>query len=228
MISCVSDDSLLITLGNEIDPNLTPHIAALCTLIEECREGWLVDLVPSYTTLLVVYDPLRIDFRGARSRLSSLVEKLERQWQQRASVNRSGTLHRIPVYYSAESGPDLEALASTKGLSVAEVIRRHTATEYQVYAVGFLPGFGFLGSVDETIAAPRLDTPRGQVPAGSVGIANRQTAIYPKASPGGWRLIGRSPTRMFDPGQLSLLKVGDRVQFHAISRSEFLDLGGSL
>ncbi|MDX1755001.1 MAG: 5-oxoprolinase subunit PxpB [Marinobacter sp.] len=225
MITCVSDDSMLIRLGEVIEPSLTSRIATYCRAIEARFGDWLIDLVPSYTTILVVYDPLRIDFRGARRQVSQLLADTTLSDTQETGA---GAVHDIPVYYHPECGPDLQTLADAKGLTIDEVVDYHTSATYQVYAIGFLPGFGFLGSVDEAIAAPRHRSPRDRVPAGSVGIANRQTAIYPKASPGGWQIIGRSPTPMFDVESLSLLQVGDRVRFHAVSRDEFRDLGGSL
>ncbi len=226
MISCVSDDSILIRLGETIDPTLTARIAALCSAIETQLGTWVIDVVPSYTTVLVCYDPLMIDFRQARQALALMLDGSPATTPIQQA--RSGIVHEIPAYYAPETGPDLESLASNKGLSVAEVIQYHTSVAYQVFAIGFLPGFGFLGSVAEAIATPRLRTPRNQVPAGSVGIANRQTAIYPQASPGGWQLIGRSPITMFDVDRLSRLQVGDAVRFRAVSRSEYQDLGGEL
>ncbi|WP_334312381.1 5-oxoprolinase subunit PxpB [Marinobacter sp. SS21] len=222
----MSDDSILIRLGESIDPDLTARIAALCIAIESQHSAWVTDVVPSYTTVLVSYDPSMIDFRRARQALVPLLHSSTEAGT--VAPARSGTVHEIPVYYAPESGPDLQNLAYNKSLSVAKVIQYHTAVTYQVFAIGFLPGFGFLGSVAEAIATPRRQSPRKQVPAGSVGIANQQTAIYPKASPGGWQLIGRSPVTMFDVDGLSRLKVGDGVRFHAVSRSEYLNLGGTL
>jgi KipI family sensor histidine kinase inhibitor len=136
----------------------------------------------------------------------------------------------LPVYYAPESGADLEALARRAGLSTDGVIDLHTSTEYRVYAIGFAPGFAYLGEVDERIAAPRLATPRQKVPRGAVAVADRQTAVYPAVSPGGWNLIGRCPVRMFDPDTTPTMpvSVGDRVRFEPISRQHFLELGGEL
>jgi KipI family sensor histidine kinase inhibitor len=136
----------------------------------------------------------------------------------------------LPVYYAGEVGEDLESLAQHAGLSTAEVIDLHSSTEYRVYAIGFAPGFAYLGQVDERIAAPRLTTPRLKVPRGAVAIADRQTAVYPAVSPGGWNLIGRCPVRMFDPDAEPTMPVtvGDRVRFEPVSRERFLALGGEL
>ena len=141
-----------------------------------------------------------------------------------------GSLIRLPVWYASESGPDLDALAERANMSVSDVIDLHASTEYRVYAIGFAPGFAYLGQVDERIAAPRLSTPRQSVPRGSVAIADRQTAIYPAASPGGWNLIGRCPTRMFNPDADPCMpvQVGDRVSFEPIDKERYLELGGEL
>jgi KipI family sensor histidine kinase inhibitor len=134
------------------------------------------------------------------------------------------------VYYHPESGADLEQLGAERGLSWQEVVDIHCGREYRVYAIGFAPGFAYLGDVDERIAAPRLSTPRQKVPRGAVAIADRQTAIYPAESPGGWNLIGRSPLRMFDPltAPPMPVAVGDRVRFSPIDRAAFLAAGGQL
>lgn len=222
MIEAVSEDSLLISFGQAMDPGLPARIAAFCSLLEQADTGWLVDLVPAYTTLLVTYDPLVADFREVRHRLLDTLEALGDERQ--SSPGRS---HRIPVWYSPRSGADLEYVAEQAGLTVEEVIEIHTGTVYQVYALGFAPGFAFLGECDPRIALPRKDSPRPKVPAGSVAIANRQTAVYPLESPGGWQLIGRSPVTLFDPESLSLLRTGDEVRFEAISEEEYLRLLGA-
>ncbi|MCG2580014.1 MAG: 5-oxoprolinase subunit PxpB [Marinobacter sp.] len=228
-ISAVSEDSVLITLADAISDTLPRRIARLCHRIEASSGDWLVDLVPSYTTLLVIYDPVRIDFRRVEAHLKSSLRKASETGADSASGDLSGQItHDIPVYYSPETGPDLEWIARNNSLSVDDVINYHSGGTYTVYAIGFAPGFGFMGQVDPTIAVPRKDTPRSRVPAGSVGIANRQTAVYPKASPGGWQLIGRSPVSLFDPVNLSLLNVGDLVRFHPITRQRFIELGGEL
>ena len=141
-----------------------------------------------------------------------------------------GRRHEIPVWYDASVGPELPVLAARSGLSEADVIRLHSERDYPVFALGFAPGFGFMGLVDGRLASPRLSTPRQRVAAGSVGIAERQTAAYPAVSPGGWNLIGRTPVRLFDRDRegYSLLQPGDRVRFVPVSRSEFLALGGDV
>ena len=225
MIEAVSEDTILITLAQAIDDALPARIANLVDNIWRAGFHWLVDMVPSYTTLMVVYDPVVVDFRQVSAEIWPLVHRLSTQAH---TAELKSRLVELPVYYSVETGPDLQWLAAESGLDCEEVIRRHSSVEYRVHALGFAPGFAFMGQVDPSIAAPRKTTPRKQVPAGSVGIANRQTAVYPQVSPGGWQLIGRCPTRLFDPTNLSLLKVGDRVRFTPISREAFLAVGGEL
>lgn len=226
MIEPVSEDAVLITLASAIEETLPDRLSALVQAIHDSNFTWLIDLVPSYTTLLVFYDPLLENYRAVVSALKIVVEAQTNTIEHNQQI--AGKLVELPVYYSDESGPDLATIATETGLEPFEVIRRHAAPEYQVHALGFAPGFAFMGEVDPTIARPRKQTPRQQVPAGSVGIANRQTAVYPQASPGGWQIIGQCPTPLFDPQTLSLLNVGDRVRFRAISRDEFLAAGGQL
>ena len=139
-----------------------------------------------------------------------------------------GKLVHLPVYYSEESGPDLAMLAKRANLSIEDTIALHQSMAYQVYAIGFAPGFAYLGEVDSRLAAPRIATPRLKVPKGAVAIADRQTAVYPSQSPGGWNLIGLCPTPMFNPAEEPPMpvNVGDEIKFEAISREEFLQQGG--
>ncbi len=227
MIQAVSEDAVLVTLADTISEQNPQRIGRLLERIRHQNYPWLVDLVPSYTTLLVIYDPLVVSFREVIGALRSLLSK---RLDASAVLEPSPPAGEIvlPVYYGPETGPDLRYLAERAGISEQEVIRRHTAPAYLVFAIGFAPGFAFLGEVDSVIACPRKDRPRTRVPAGSVGIANRQTAVYPWESPGGWQLIGRCPTTLFDMDNLSLLRVGQRVRFRAISREEYLGCGGRL
>lgn len=220
-IGPLSEDAVLITFGNTIDPDLSAVIRAWCDAIPGVLAGMLTDLVPSYTSITVYYDPVKADFRQVIHRLRSVPEHITT-----GPRHNAGREVELPVWYHPAVGPDLEPLARACDLTVEQVIERHTAGRYQVYALGFSPGFGFMGLVDESIAQPRLERPRVKVPAGSVGIANRQTAVYPAASPGGWRVIGRCPTRLFSEDDLALLSAGDTVRFRAIDRDTFRALGG--
>jgi KipI family sensor histidine kinase inhibitor len=224
MIFPVAENALLVTLADAINPQMPATLRALCERLNAQQWPWLVDLVPSYTTLLIVYDPDQLDFRQA----AAAVRPFFTDTSKHTPDDDDQPLIQLPVYYSDESGPDLTSLADACGLTVDEVIAKHSGTHYQVYAMGFAPGFGFMGEVDPAIAHPRKQTPRQKVPKGSVGIANRQTAVYPVSSPGGWQLIGRCPTTLFDPEKLSLLGIGNRVQFYPVTREDFLQLGGEL
>ncbi|WP_305856585.1 5-oxoprolinase subunit PxpB [Balneatrix alpica] len=218
-------DTLLIYADAPVAEQTSARIQQAAQALRAGLAQQLVELVPSYTSLLLQYDVLHADYAAMRQAVLAILAQLPEQLPQ-----DEGQLIEIPVYYSAETGPDLLPLAQRTGLSVEEVIALHTATTYRVYAIGFAPGFAYLGQVDERLASPRLATPRLQVPAGSVGIAERQTAIYPLNSPGGWNLLGRTPLRMFDAGRepASLLAAGQRVRFQAISQAEFVALGGQL
>lgn len=222
-IETASVDSLTIRLFDRIDEANVPWLLAAADRLRAAFGDALVDLVPAYTTLMLHYDPLRLDDSAARALIRQALHELA------PASTDAGRLHEVPVWYDQSVGPDLARLARLSGLSQAQVIARHCGRDYQVFALGFAPGFAYLGLVEPVLAAPRLDSPRKRVAPGSVAIAERQTAIYPLESPGGWNLIGRSPVRLFDPQgpALSLLQPGDRVRFVPIERSEFLRLGGN-
>lgn len=227
-ISSVSEDALLIRFADVIDPALVPQIAALQSLVERELGYCVVDLVPSYTTLLCRYDPLQMDHHQMLASVQRLVLSLDKT----NAPKPAGRLVEIPVWYAPDVGYDLTALAQQLNLSIEEIIERHSQVTYQVYALGFSPGFAFMGQVDPSLVSPRHSTPRQAVAAGSVGIAESQTAVYPRQSPGGWQIIGRSPTALFNTQETidcaALLKVGDQVRFCPIGRATFLKLGGRL
>ncbi|TCK08573.1 5-oxoprolinase subunit PxpB [Marinobacterium mangrovicola] len=223
-IEIAGENALILYFGEETDPRVSAQVQRAVAETEARLGSAVIDLVPSYASLLVIYDPLQLDHLQVKRLLSDLGNSDEDE-----EVSE-GSLIKLPVWYSSESGPDLDALAERAGMSVSDVIDLHASTEYRVYAIGFAPGFAYLGQVDERIAAPRLSTPRQVVPRGSVAIADRQTAIYPAASPGGWNLIGRCPTRMFNPeaDPCMPVQVGDRVSFEPIDKERYLELGGEL
>ncbi|XKE47302.1 5-oxoprolinase subunit PxpB [Halomonas organivorans] len=216
-------DGWLVRLFDAIDETNLAWITALARDCEAAFGAALVDLVPSYTTLLVIFDPLALAPAEARGTLQSLLAKLAPD-----PAAEAAPVRELPTWYDERVGPDLPRLAEGAGLTQDEVIQRHGAVTYRVYALGFTPGFAFMGSVDERLETPRLETPRKRVPAGSVGIAGRQTAAYPAVSPGGWNLIGRTAAVLFDRDRegFSLLRVGDRVRFVPVDRDEFERLGG--
>lgn len=223
-IEIAGQNAFIVYFAEQTSAVVSAQIQAAVARVHETMQDCIVDLVPSYASLLVIFDLDRCDHFALRRRLRQALARLD------DSAASEGELITLPVYYGAEAGPDLEIIAARGQLSVADVIEIHQQLEYRVYAIGFAPGFAYLGEVDERIAAPRLATPRQKVPRGAVAIADRQTAVYPAVSPGGWNLIGLCPTRMFDPGQTPSMpvKVGDRVRFEAIEREDFISRGGEL
>ncbi|PRA28342.1 5-oxoprolinase subunit B family protein [Pseudomonas poae] len=221
-IEVVAIDCLMVRLFDVIAEANMPWMLAATQRLRAGFGAALVDLVPSYTTLMVHYDLTALGPAQARELIDQALTGLQPQTQ------GSGQCHVLPVWYDLSVGPELALLSQRSGLSVSDVIRRHSAHEYQVFALGFAPGFAFMGLVDEILATPRLNTPRKRVAAGSVGIAERQTAAYPVVSPGGWNLIGRTPAKLFDRERdgYSLMQPGDTVRFEAVDHAEFIKLGG--
>ena len=177
----------------------------------------VIEAIPTYRSLLLVYDPSITNLAKLQKELQKLEERLEE-----IQIPPPDTVE-IPVCYGGEFGPDIEFVAKTHDLSVKEVIQLHSEPEYLIYMVGFTPGFPFLGGLSEKLHTPRLETPRTFVPKGSVGIANNQTGIYPVSSPGGWQLIGRSPIKLFDPERPNpfLYQAGDHIKFKPITLEEY-------
>jgi KipI family sensor histidine kinase inhibitor len=201
------DSALLLEWDEVIDPRVNGQAIAVAAAVRDARLPGVRDVVSTYRSVAVFFDPLSADPQLLRDALTRLrVTPLD-------AVR--GHEIEVPVTYGGETGPDLPVVAEWAGLSTGEVARRHANVEYRVFMLGFLPGFGYLGSVDDRIAAPRRDTPRLRVPTGSVGIAGKQSGIYPRASPGGWQIVGWSPIRMFDPDRVpsAVLAPGDVVRF---------------
>ena len=203
------DNAVLVILGDEIDLQINRRVHALDKLFtRECFAGF-VETVPTYTSLLIYYDPLLVDFSQALSEIQNRVSKLQKVDEQ------PSRLVEIPTQYGGDYGPDLEFVASHNHLSTDEVIRIHTSRDYPIYMMGFTPGFPYLGGMDDRIATPRLQSPRTLVKAGSVGIAGSQTGIYSIDSPGGWQLIGWTAVKLFNPASERpiFLSPGDVVRF---------------
>ncbi|BBE08243.1 allophanate hydrolase subunit 1 protein [Mycoavidus cysteinexigens] len=175
---------------------------------------YVTEIVPGMNNLTVLFDPLAAD-------VDALAKMLAKAWRAAAENLKPGRLVEIPVCYGGESGPDLAEVAQHTKLSIEEIIKRHTNTEYTVFCLGFQPGFAYLGGLDPKLATPRRAEPRVAIPAGSVGIGGTQTGIYPASSPGGWQLIGRTAAKLFDPmgNPPSLLQPGDRVRFTIASQT---------
>ncbi len=225
-VSRVSETGLIVYFGHSIDLKLIEKIAAFSHAVQDRYRGKIYEVIPSYTTLLIEYHPLKVD-------VEELVQWCQQQSEKiinsRTAVSETKVV-TFPVYYHPDVAPDLEPLAKARKLSVELVIEIHTQAEYTVCAIGFAPGFAFLGSVDSRIATPRHTEPRLKVAKGSVGIADAQTAIYPQPTPGGWQIIGNCPVDLFnihhDP--MMPFEVGDKIRFESISRERFLELGGVL
>ncbi len=213
----LGDSGLTIEFGDRIAPEMNDLVLGFAHAIERQAVPGLVEIVPTYRSAALYFDPLTTDVAP----LAEQALKLARQIQP-SSTHVANTV-TIPVLYGSDAGPDLAALAALHSLTPDHVIALHTSVEYRVYMLGFSPGFPYLGQVPDAIATPRLATPRTKVPAGSVGIAGSQTGIYPQESPGGWRLIGRTPLRLYDPTRPEpfLLSAGDRVRFVSIDQRKF-------
>lgn len=217
-IAPLGDAAAVVTFGDSIDPDTHERVLTFAANLDSSSFPAMVEYIPSFATVTVIYDPLASTFGDFAASLEAALDQV-------ASVESpiEADPVEIPVCYGGEFGPDLDFVAAHNDLTPDEVVEIHSATTYLVYMIGFVPGFPYLGGMSSRIAAPRLDAPRATVPAGSVGIAGAQTGIYPIESPGGWRLIGRSPRRLFDPSAAapSLLQAGDRVRFAPIERSRY-------
>ena len=212
-----SDQSLLIYLGEEIGAAAHERVLQLLRVVQNERVAWIRNIQPAYCSLLITFDATVVDHAEVQAKLTEFEKRAEKMPATKARVVE------VPVCYGGEFGPDLEEVAAKRGLSAARVIALHCTHTYHAYFLGFAPGFAYLGDVARAIAMPRLDTPRKSVPAGSVAIAGRQTAVYPFATPGGWRLIGRTPVEIFkkDREPMGWIAIGDQVKFRPISREEF-------
>ncbi|GHF83502.1 5-oxoprolinase subunit PxpB [Thalassotalea marina] len=223
-VEVAGESALIVYLNEHSLIETSRKVAQLKMVLSKYLADKVTEFIPSYNSLLVVFDPYKTDYFEVRNTVNAHLTSLE------AAGDTSSTVIELPVFYSPQSGPDLDRIANKANLTIDEVIDLHQAKTYQVFALGFAPGFAFLGEVDERIAMPRLATPRKKVPKGAVGIADQQTAIYPSESPGGWNLIGLCPIALFDATKAPHVpfSVGDSVKFTRISEQEFLALGGAL
>jgi KipI family sensor histidine kinase inhibitor len=212
------DCALVVEFGNEISEAINREIRFVTDALDKARLDGVLDLLPTYRSILVNFDPLR----GSAERIKEFVTELLNA-PLGASEASGGELVEIPVFYGGEMGPDLDFICQHTKLDKDEVIRRHSSVEYLVYMLGFTPGFTYLGGMPKELATPRLAKPRAFIPAGSVGIAAAQTGIYPVDSPGGWQLLGRTPLKVFDYARKDpfLLSAGDSLRFVPISEDEY-------
>ena len=216
-IVAAGDSALIVEFEERIDPAVNWRVVTLAERLLADPIAGVRDIVPTFRSVAVYFDPLRTahDILQARLEREAAVPLKE--------VSRSRDVVRLPVCYGGEFGPDLADVAAFGRISEPAVVELHTRPTYQVFMLGFAPGLAYLGVVDEQIAAPRRDTPRVRVPRGSVGIAGAQTGVYPAETPGGWQIIGRTPILPFDLSRREpfLMKAGDAVKFDAIDRAEF-------
>ena len=226
----ISDSAVTLDFGNVIDEEINKKITALFIYLSQHPIGGMIEAVPAYSSITIYYDlPLL--------RKKILSKKTVHKWIQNEldkllqndfeGIHAGAGLVHIPVCYEGEFGPDLESIAQNKGITVEDIVRLHTSKQYRVYMLGFLPGFAYMAEVEEQIEMPRKAQPQPTV-AGSVGIAGKQTGIYPLSSPGGWQIIGRTPLKMFDKekNEPCFLKAGDNVKFYSITKNEFENYQG--
>jgi inhibitor of KinA len=215
-----SDQSLLIYFGHQITLDAHERVRKLLRLLESEPIVGIRNLHPAYCSVLVKFDALKWRHEELEEILKQYLGRLED-----VALPEPRQVE-IPVCYGGEHGPDLNDVSAMHGMTPEQVIELHSSPTYLVYFLGFVPGFAYLGELPEALVTPRLATPRRRVPPGSVGIAGRQTGVYPVATPGGWRLLGRTPISMLRPDQngLSLLSIGDRVRFTPISAEQFVTL----
>lgn len=211
------DTSISVEFGDEIREEINHKIRAFHFTLTESPIPGVVEIVPTYRSLMIHYDPGIVLYNDLLWQLKHLLGKLDQ-----VSIPPRHVIE-IPVLYGGEEGPDLEFVAEHCNLSPVEVVQLHTSADYLIYMLGFTPGFPYLGGMDKRIAAPRLKQPRVKIPAGSVGIAGSQTGVYPIDSPGGWQLIGKTPLRLYDPNRAApvLCQAGDYIRFRSIDRREF-------
>ena len=221
----LSDVSLIVDFGNVIDESINKLVHAVFYQLQKDPIPGMIEAVPAYSSLTIYYDVLLIrkKFSGQQTAFEWISGKVkEHLSKDRIQFEEEGAFIRIPVCYDKEYGTDLDFIALLNQISIEEIIHLHTSALYRVYMLGFLPGFAYMGMVNEKIAAPRKQFP-APVEAGSVGIAGRQTGIYPLRSPGGWQIIGRTPLNLFDKEKENptLFKSGDTIQFYSITKNEF-------
>ena len=212
------DQAIVVEFGSVIDPEINALVHRTAAAIDASDIDGVLEMVPTYRSLLVYYDPLEVSLPDLQGQISGLAIGDDESRDEFRIVE-------IPTLYGGEHGPDLEFVAQNAGMAESEVIALHSGTDYLVYTMGFSPGFPYLGGLDAKLHTPRLPSPRTLIPAGSVGIAETQTGVYPVASPGGWRLIGRSPLKLFDPyaSPPTVINAGDRVRFAPLENTDAYD-----
>lgn len=219
-IKPVGDRAVLVELGNKIDEAVNRKVMALAGVVSEKSVPGMLETVPAFASLMIYYDFMRTDFINVAQRVERLAQNLDDRSEQ------IGRIVEIPVCYGGAFGEDLSFVAQHAGLSEQEVVKIHSGRDYRIFMLGFLPGFPYLGGMDERIFTPRLSSPRTKIPAGSVGIGGEQTGIYPMDSPGGWQLIGRTPLKLYDPEQDGGIRyeAGDIIRFVPVGEAEYQEI----
>ena len=221
-INDASENSIIVYFGSETSDSISNQINAFCIHMKTNYQTYIIDLISSYASVLLIFDVPNISHSEIKRIVRASLSKLEKS-SKKSGVSEEKQVITLPVLYGGENGPDLSTIAKNAGISEREVISIHESKPYLVYAIGFAPGFAYLGEVDPKIATPRLETPRLTVPKGAVAIADRQTAVYPAESPGGWNIIGICPIPMFNslsPPYMPV-SVGDTVKFESIDENQF-------
>ena len=214
------DSSLSVEFGNEISPDINNRIRCLTDMLEKKPIRGISECIPTYRSLLISYNPSVLSGERLIKKLNKYIPHLT------ADGSQEKRIFVIPVCYDGEFAPDMDNVCKHADLSKEEVIKIHCGKDYLIYMLGFLPGFPYLGGLDERIHTPRLESPRTSIPAGSVGIGGKQTGIYPLASPGGWQLIGRTPVKPYDPERAEpiIYSAGDYIRFRPVPIDEYHEI----
>lgn len=214
------DSAVCVEFGDEISPEINRKIRAFKIAVEQAKIGGIVETIPTYRSLMVVYRPEMIRFGALTGKLDAVMSSMH------GVQIPAPVVMEIPVLYGGAMGPDLEYVAAHNKKTPEEVVALHTSKDYLIYMLGFIAGFPYLGGMSEEIAAPRLEEPRVRIEAGSVGIAGSQTGIYPVAAPGGWQLIGRTPLKLYDASREkpALLEAGQYIRFCSVTEEEYREI----
>lgn len=220
LLTC-GECAVTVEFSREMDPRAGKAAVELAGELRRRSTAGICEIIPTYRSVTVCFDPLAISYKAVKRFISNCMRRSH------IAVNdKTARRFYLPVCYGGLYGMDLDYIAQRTGLDPREVVRRHISREYPINMIGFLPGFPYLSGMDPTIAAPRLENPREKIPAGSVGIGGEQTGVYPIDSPGGWRLIGRTPVRLYDPNRTPpvLYDAGDWIRFYPVSEQEYLKI----
>lgn len=214
------DCAITVEFGNEISEEMNLYVKTFTDRFDRANLNGVLDLIPTYRSVLISFNPLKI----SREEIKTFAENVMSGFSPTAHEEQKEIVE-IPVLYGGGMGPDLDFISDWTKLPPQEIIEKHSSVNYLIYMIGFTPGFPYLGGMPKELSAPRLNSPRKAIPAGSVGIAGAQTGIYPVESPGGWRIIGRTPLKIFDYERENpfLLKAGQYLKFYPITEEEFYE-----